>query len=353
MSLTKIVFPTAIGVFLALGSALGVRASEIVVSQAQIDRLEIHLVEVRSAAEEAIALLPGTIIPPMNSRVAVPAPFAGTVVTVDVLPGETVAPGDALMTIASRELVETLSQLRQAEANLSAAQAVAQRYKGLAEKRIASPTRAAETEAQRAGLQAVVEEHERLVSLGNIKTNADGSYSLIAQRAGRVVELNVAPGANIAAMAPAITIDTSDDLWVEAQLPASLIGRVHVGDTIQLENGAKGKALSVSHTVDPRTRSALLTGSLPADSGFVPGQMVTLSIHRKAQASGLDVPASAVVWLHGQPSVFVRTDAGFNVLAVTLKGKTLHGATIEGDLTPGQSVAVSGLAQLENMIGEE
>jgi cobalt-zinc-cadmium efflux system membrane fusion protein len=327
--------------------------AEIAVSQRQIDRLEIRLEEVQPATEEAIALLPGTIIPPMNSRIAVPAPFAGTVVSVDVLPGETVAPGRTLMTIASRELVETLSQLRQAEANLGAAKAVAERYKGLAEKNIASPTRAAETEAQRAGLQAVVEEHRRLVSLGNIKSNPDGSYALTAQREGRIVEATVAPGASITAMAPAVVMDTGDELWVEAQLPASLIGKVRAGDTIRLENGTTGKVLSVSHSIDPKTRSAILTGSIPAQSGFVPGQMVTLGVHRQAALSGLDVPAQAVVWVQGNPTVFVRTESGFDALPVTLKGKTLQGATIEGALKAGQKVAVSGLAQLENMIGGE
>jgi len=351
MPLAKI--QTLAAAALLLLGATQAAGAEIAVSQEQIDRLEIRLEEVRPATEEAIALLPGTIIPPMNSRIAVPAPFAGTVVSVNVLPGEAVAAGRTLMTIASRELVETLSQLRQAEANLAAARAVADRYKGLAEKNIASPTRAAETEAQRAGLEAVVEQHRRLVSLGNIKSNPDGTYALIAQRAGRVVESNVGPGASIVAMAPAIVIDTSDELWVEAQLPASLIGKVRAGDTIRLENGTKGKVLSVSHSIDPKTRSASLTGSIPVPSGFVPGQMVTLSIHREAAVSGLDVPAEAIVWLDGKPSVFVRTAKGFSVLAVTLKGKTLHGATIEGVLTAGQQVAVSGLAQLENLIAGE
>lgn len=351
MSLTKITKLTALALLLL--AATRAASAEIAISQAQIDRLEIRLEKVRPATEEAIALLPGTIIPPMNSRIAVAAPFAGTVVSLDVLPGQAIAPGNTLMTIASRELVETLSQLRQAEANLAAARAVADRYKGLAEKNIASPTRAAETEAQRAGLEAVVEEHRRLVSLGNIKTNADGTYTLIAQRAGRVVESNVAPGASIVAMAPAIVIDTSDELWVEAQLPASLIGKVRAGDTIRLDNGAKGKVLSVSHSIDPKTRSASLTGSIPAPSGFVAGQMVTLSIHREAAVSGLDVPAEAVVWLDGTPNVFVRTDKGFLVLPVTLRGKTLHGATVEGALSAGQKVAVSGLAQLENLVGGE
>jgi len=328
-------------------------AAEIAVSQAQVDRLEIQLQEVNPATDEAIALLPGTVIPPMNSRIAVPAPFSGTVVSVDVLPGEAVDQGRKLMTIASRELVENLSQLRQAEANLGAATAVAERYRSLAEKNIASPTRAAETEAQREGLRAVVDEHRRLVSLGNIKTNPDGSYDLVAQRPGRVVEANVAPGASIEAMAPAVVLDTSDELWVEAQLPVALIGKVRPGDTIRVGDGAGGKVLSVGHTIDPKTRSAKLTGTIPASAGFVVGQMVTLSIHRVASLSGFNVPAQSVVWLAGTPSVFVRTETGFAVLPVTLKGKTLHGATIEGNLVAGQKVAVSGLAQLENMISAE
>jgi cobalt-zinc-cadmium efflux system membrane fusion protein len=49
----------------------------------------------------------------------------------------------------------------------------------------------------------------------------------------------------------------------------------------------------------------------------------------------------------------VRTETGFAVQPVELKGKTLLAATIGGGLIAGQKVAVSGLAQLENMIGAE
>lgn len=344
----------AVAACIAWAAAQGqLQGAEIAISQAQIDRLEIKLEEVRPATEEAIALLPATIVPPMNSRIAVPAPFSGTVVSVEVLPGQTVEQGRTLVTVSSRELVEAHTRLRQAEASLASAAAVAERYRGLAEKNIASPTRAAEAEAQRAGLAASVEEHRRLLALGGIRSSPDGSYALVTQRAGRIVEANVAPGASIDAMAPAVVIDTSDELWVEAQLPASLVGKVRPGDSIRLDGDAKGRALSVGHTLDPKTRSATLVGTIPAGAGLVLGQMVTLSIHREAAVSGVDVPAQAVVWLSGTPNVFVRTATGFAPLRVTLKGKALHVATVEGDLAAGQKVAVSGLAQLENMIGAE
>jgi cobalt-zinc-cadmium efflux system membrane fusion protein len=329
------------------------QTAEIKLSQTEIDRLQIHLDEVRPAEHEAIGLLPATVVPPINGRIALPAPFAGTVVSVNVLPGQVVTPGQTLATIASRELVQTKSQLHQAEANLTAAQAIADRYRDLAQKDIASPTRALETEAHRAGLEAVVNEHRRLVGLGNIETNANGSYSLVAQSGGRVVESRVAPGGSIEAMAPAIVIDTSNDLWVEAQLPAPLINEVRAGDAIVLDNGGKGQVLSVSHSIDPRTRSALLTGFIPADSGVAIGQMVTLGIQRETGPDGWNVPASAVVYIEGDPNVFVRTPDGFSKLAVTLKGKTLHRATVTGPLAQGQQVATSGLAQLENLLGGE
>ncbi len=338
---------------LSMGWPQTASAAEIALTQAQLEHLEIKLQEVRPATDEAIAVLPATVIPPLNSRIAVPAPFAGTVVSVEVLPGEAVQEGKPLMTIASRELVETLSQLRQAEANLDAAVAVAERYRALADKTIGSPTRAAEAEAQRDRQRAVVEEHRRLVSLGNIKTNPDGSYTLVAQKTGRIVEASIGPGATIDAMAPAVILDTSEELWVEAQLPVSLVGKVRPGDSISLEGGAAGKVLSVGHTLDPKTRSAKLIGSIPTSAGYVVGQMITLSIHREAQVGALDVPPEAVVWVGGTTSVFVRTGGGFSVLPVKVRGKTLQAATIEADLAPGQKVAVSGLAQLENMIGSE
>lgn len=327
--------------------------AEISASPEQLARYGIALAEVREAREEALVLLPAVVVPPNNSRMAVTAPFAGTVRSVAVLPGSAVTKGDALATIVSRELVEATSQLRQAEAELAASTAVAERYRKLAEQRIAAPTRADETEAQAERLRAVVEEHKRLLAIGGIKIEADGSYVLTAPADGRVVEAEIGPGAQITSMSAVLKLDTSDRLWVEAQLPAFLVGRVQPGDGIRIGDGIAGRVLAVSHTIDPATRSAKLVGELPPGSGLLAGQMLTISIVRPATTGVLEVPTRSLAYVAGKPTVFVRTEQGFVASTVTLRGQSLENASIAGDLRPGQQVATSGIAVLENMIGAE
>ena len=73
-----------------------------------MDALKIRLEKVRPASMEAVALLPATVVPPLNSRVAVSAPFAGTVLQVEVLAGQRVKEGMPLVTIASKDMLEAI-----------------------------------------------------------------------------------------------------------------------------------------------------------------------------------------------------------------------------------------------------
>lgn len=338
---------------LACAGPVSVAAGEVSVSKQQIERYGIRLAELRTAREEALVLLPAVVVPPHNSRVAVTAPFGGTVRSLDVLPGEEVKAGDALATIVSRELVEITSQLRQAEAELEAATAVAERYRKLVEQRIAAPNRAAEAEAQQQRLRAVVEEHKRLLSIGATRMEASGSYILTAPNSGRIVESDIGPGAQIASMSAVLKLDTSNALWVEAQLPAFLVGRVRPGDQIRIGGGSLGKVLAVSHAIDPATRSAKLIGELPSDTGLLAGQQVTISIVRPAATGVLEVPARALAYVNGRPTVFLRTEQGFAAAPVTLRGRSLESASITLPPAVGGHVATSGLAVLENMLGAE
>ena len=325
-------------------------SKDLAVSHDQIQQLEVRLEEVRPAALEAVAQLPGTVIPPLNQRVAAVAPFAGTVVQVHVLPGQQVKKGDPVVTVASRDLLDAQSQLAQSEAEFQAAIAVAKRKRALSDKNIASPFLADEAEAQVSKIQAVNIQLKATVSIGGIKASEGGRYTICAPADGQVAEAEAMTGEPIAAMASAVSIDTSAEVWLEVQLPVSLVDRVEVGDSIEVVDGPAGKVISIGRNIDKMTRSVRLLAAVPAGSGLLPGQMVKLNLMHPSPTGALHVPASAVVWIGGGYTVFSRNAEGFTLKPVRLRGRTLDIATISGDLLAGDKVAASGLPQLEAIL---
>lgn len=328
-------------------------AGEVSVSQSQIERMAIKIEPVRPTSDQSVAILPGTVVPALNARIVAPAPFGGTVTQVHVLPGETIEKGAALATVSSRELIEAASALAQAEAELQGAKAMARRRRALADKNIQNPTMAEEAEAQVAKVEAVIAEHKRMMALAGSGPTPTGSYTVRAPAAGRVVETAVMPGDKIEMMAAAVTIDTSAELWIEAQLPAHLVSRVVPGDRIQVVGGPEGIVKSVGGSLDKMTRSAKLIATIPPSSGLLPGQMVTLTIMQHAATGALLVPSSAVVRINNADGVFVRNDSGFALVPVAVSGRDPVSATISGDLPEGARVAASGIPQLEQMLGAE
>lgn len=342
-----------ISLFLLTAAALPAVSQTVALTAQQREALQLRLEKVQPASMEAVALLPGTVTPPLNSRVAVSAPFAGTVLQVEVLAGQHVSPGMPLVTIASKDMLEATGRLKQLEVELANAELNARRQRALAEKQAGSEMKAQETEAEAAKLRAATAQYRRITSLGNIKINPDGTYSLVAPKAGHVVETRATAGSMLEAMAAAVIVDTSDDIWVQAQLPASLVGRIAPGDKISITPAIEGSVIAAGSDLDPVTRSTLLTARVPESSGLVPGQMVTLTISRPSQKAAVSVPAQSITYIEGKPVVFAWTGSGFAVTPVSVLGKTAEIATVEGSLTPGQEVAATGIVQLEKMLAGE
>lgn len=338
----------AIGLaFLPLGSA---SAKDLAVTASQITGLGIELAQVHEARSETVALLPATVIPAASARISIPTPFAGTLVQLHVLPGQTIEAGAPVATIASRGLLEAESQLSQAEAELQAAVAIAKRRRTLADKSIWSPSMAEEAEAQVDKVRAVVAQHQATVSMGDIERLGHGRYTVRSPTGGKVAETMIKIGEPIEAMATAATIDATAELWLEVQMPAALVRRIKIGDEAGIENGPTSKVISIGHTLDRLTRSVRLIASLPPDSGLLPGQMVTITISRAAGAGTFEVPARSVAWIDGRYAVFARTEAGFALKPVDVRGKSPVSATVIGELAPGETVAASGLPQLEAIL---
>lgn len=330
-----------------------VDAQELLLSPEQVSRLEIKLEQVRPTSTEVVAVLPATVVRPPNAHVVATAPFAGTVKQVLALPGQRVSKGTLLARVSSRDLLEAQSQFAQAEAELQNAEAIARRKRTMADKKLQSETLAAEAEAQVARYEAVVERYRRTLTLNGITAEEGGEYAIPATQDGTVIEIDIMPGDKIEAMGSVVSLDTSDELWAEVQVPAETVAKVKPGDPVQLENGQEGRVISIGTSIDPKSRSSLMYVELPKGIALLPGQMITLRLMRKTTAEGYSVPAPAVTRVDDKNIVFVRTDAGFSAHAVSLLAKSASVATIAGDLPPGARVAATGVPQLEQLLAGE
>jgi cobalt-zinc-cadmium efflux system membrane fusion protein len=154
-------------------------------------------------------------------------------------------------------------------------------------------------------------------------------------------------------MTAAVTISTSDELWIEAQLPADLVQRVKPGDAIDIGGLLTGTVLSVGGTLDPITRSATLLATVPPGSPLIAGQLVSVTLQRPPETGSFEVPAAAVAWIGNAHAVFRRSDNGFSLVPVEVKGKSRTAATIVGSLQADQEIASSGLPQLEALLSAE
>ncbi|MDX2309040.1 MAG: efflux RND transporter periplasmic adaptor subunit [Hyphomicrobium sp.] len=327
-------------------------AADVNLSNEQVEKLQIKLEPVRRAASETIAVLPGTVVPPINSRVVATAPFAGTMKQVLVLPGQKIAKGAPLAIISSRELLEAQTRLAEAEAERQMAEAIAARKRTLVEKNFQSPAVAEEAEAQVTKIKAVIEQHRRTLALQGISVGEGGDYTVNAANDGVVVESNAKPGDSIESMGTAITLDTSETLWIEAQIPARMVETLKPADVVKIVGGTEGRVVSVGRSLDGLTRSASLYAELPPNSGLLPGQMISIRIERAANGAAMAIPSSAVTRIDDKPTVFVRNDNGFTAKEVELRGETTDVATVVGELTTNVKVAASGLPVLEQLLPE-
>lgn len=316
---------------------------------AQERGMGLRLATTRAATEAPVATLPATVAPPLNGRVVASAPFAGTVVRVDVLEGQSVRAGQTLAVLFSQDALRAASELARAQAEVRVASSAAKRTRTLAEEGVVAGARAEEAEARAAQAQALAAEYRRLLASAGGSTGRPGEYALRAPIAGHVAQMNLQPGGGLEAMAPAVVIDRDDKLWVEARLPAALIGKVKAGDAVEI-GGRRGRVVAAGSSIDPRTRSAMLRAELPAGSGLVPGRTTSVTVMGKAPANAVLAPRGAVTRVEGRDAVFVKTVAGYRPQFVTIHGQSDTIAVVTG-LAPGVQVAAAGVSQLKSAAG--
>lgn len=330
---------------LAAATTPSLAAKPLALNPAQEAAMGVVLATAKPASSAPLAAAPATVTPPLNGRRVVSSPFAGTVSQVHVLEGQTVKGGAPLVTLFSRDVLTISSELAQSQAELRVADAAARRTQILASEGVIAGARAEEAQARAAQARALVNERRRLLSGGG----ASGEYVLRAPVAGRVAVLHAQPGGGLEAMAPAVTLDRADKLWIEARISPAIARKLQVGYGVRV-GATSGRVVALGASIDPKTRSLPLRAELEGVADLAPGQAVSVTLLAPAPAGAQSIPRSALLQAPDGAKVFVKTGSGYQAQPVAVVGVAGPEAVVTG-LPTGARVAAAGAAQLKSALG--
>lgn len=294
----------------------------------------------RAPVSETVTLY-GTVEGGKNTRDVIFAPIEARVVGISSAPGDTVAKGQPIMTLApGPDMAVTIAKAKSDAAAADAAYARAVRLKkdGLAGD--------ADVEAAKAA-------KESADALAASLTKRQGELNLRAPSAGYLDSIPVSPGDLVSAGTTLATIlHRQGTMRLHFGAPPDVAKRLSLGDMVPLRTGAaaRGKATitTVSPQADPATGMVAVYASPPDTQALTPGEGVAGEFSVTSSAEALVAPYAAILDDAGQPFVFVVSDGvahRHDVVTGATDGKTI--AILKG-VAAGDKLVVEGGTAVED-----
>ncbi|MBI5461462.1 MAG: efflux RND transporter periplasmic adaptor subunit [Gammaproteobacteria bacterium] len=306
-------------------------------------------VGVQMLADEIAA--PGEVLLNTYTAAKITPRIAAQVVHRHARLGDRVAEGQRLVTLSSVELAQAQGELLVAEREW-------QRVRTLG-KDVVSERRYTEADVARKQARAralgygmTAAQIDALVA-GADSVRADGSFVLLAPRAGTLTTDDFIEGELIEPGRVLFEIADESVLWIEARLGAQDAVAVKVGQAARVHAGdvwLDGRVIQMRHTLDEQTRTRGIRIEVNnRDDILHPGEFVEARIATNG-THALAIPATAVVLMNNAPTVFTL-DGDALQPTVVQTGKT-RGAWTEltGGLVEGDEIAVENVFQLKSTL---
>ena len=191
--------------------------------------------------------------------------------------------------------------------------------------------------------------------------------ALRAPFAGRAGIITVSPGAYLSAGTAVVTVQQLDPLLVDFYVPQSELGRLQVGQVVNLKLDAyagrdfSGKLSAINPKVDLGTRNVQVEATVPNhDKTLTPGMFAKVSVDAGSKQQQLTLPQAAIVYNPYGDTVYVvqpskgKDDKG-QPLPSTVKQTFVTVGDTRGDqvailkgIDAGTVVVTSGQIKLKN-----
>ncbi len=250
----------------------------------------------------------GRIVPQRTSDVGFE--LGGKIVALSVDEGDSVQAGQALARLDTEQLTnrraELLGQRRETESQLVRADSTMSRTAKLAAKGFSTQQSLDDIRAERDGLRAKLVQID--AALRAVDTDLKDSV-LTAPFAGQIVRRFFDEGSVVDAGQAAFRLNELGVLEARIGVPIALRDRVDVGERYTVTAGAlsaDGLVTRIISDVNAQTRTVTVILRIDRDPGFVPRDLVRLSLDEKIRETGIWVPATAInESLRGLWSVYV------------------------------------------------
>ncbi|MFK3890383.1 efflux RND transporter periplasmic adaptor subunit [Sphingomonas sp. NPDC079357] len=313
-----------------------------------------------AASGELDAAVPAaaTVAATPDAEAVLTARAAGTVTRILKRIGDSVAAGETIALVESRDASAIAADRSAAAARVTLAARQLARERGLLAQGV-SPR--ADVEAAQANLAVAQAEAGRAsAAAGAARVTHDGrSVAVVAPIGGRITAAPAHLGQYVAAETELFRVADPRRLQITASLPPADAGRVRDGDRVELTTNdgrvVAGRVRAATGVVDPETRAATVV-IVPTGGGstLAPGQSVQARIFASggARHNGVMVPQEAVQTIDDQSVVFVRTAAGFRAQPVQAGGRSGGMVAITSGLRAGTTIATDNAFLLKAELGK-
>jgi membrane fusion protein, heavy metal efflux system len=287
------------------------------------------------------------------------APAGGRIIEMNVRAWDRVTKGQTLATLESSDLARAVADYRKALADNQVKQKALARSADLIAHSAISEREYQQAQADADQAKAEVSAaREQIQVFGMDPDHASTQLVVKAPRDGIVLESGGAAGEfsqALSAPSPLFTIADIDSIWALGDIYERDVSSVKTGQQVEVTLNAypdehwSGRVGVVSDTVDPATRTLQVRVILPnPDARAKPGMFGTVRILRST-ASGIVVPAAAVLREGNDSYVFVGKGEGrFERRSVQIgpsRGNTLG---ILSGVKPGETIVTQGALLLRS-----
>lgn len=329
-------------------------------SEEQINSAGIQLTEAKAQNISLSLAFPGEIRFDEDRTAHVVPRVPGVVESVHVNLGQQVKKGQLLAVIASQQISDQRSEQAAAQRRLELARTTYEREHQLWKDKISAEqdflqARQALQEAEIAMSNA----RQKVSVLGGSSGASGGNrYELRAPFDGVVVEKHLGLGEVVSETTNAFTLSDLTRVWVTFGVSPKDLNKVLVGKAVtvsapELNAHVTGTVAYVGNLLGEQTRTATVRVTLDNPQGaWRPGLFVNVLVETDTRQTRVAVPETAIQTVEDKPTVFVRTDDGFQATPVEVGSRAAGLVEITGGLEPGVHVAAAGSFILKSELGK-